>query len=136
VPYAQNQCLIIAAFFAYPSRAASLTNGREITLAGHHQVKLNSLILSRFRLPKRIQFSISFLMAVILPLERMSRADKLRALEAIWADLSRQEEDVDSPPWHAEALRESEQLARKGKAKFSDWTAASKRLRRNAARRK
>jgi len=64
----------------------------------------------------------------------MSREDKLRAMEALWADLSRDEAQVNSPAWHAEALRETEQLIREGKAKFSDWQTARRRIRRKAAR--
>jgi hypothetical protein len=36
-------------------------------------------------------------MAVTLPISRMSRADKLRAMEALWANQSRDEADFDSP---------------------------------------
>ena len=64
----------------------------------------------------------------------MSRTDKLRAMEALWADLSRDEAEIDSPGWHAEILRETEQLVRDGKAKFSDWPAARRRIQRKADR--
>ena len=42
-------------------------------------------------------------------------------MEALWDDLTEHESKVDSPGWHALVLRETEQLAREGKAKFSDW---------------
>jgi len=64
----------------------------------------------------------------------MSREDKLRAMEALWADLSRDEAEFDSPGWHAETLHETEQLVREGKAKFSDWQTAERRIRRKASR--
>jgi hypothetical protein len=73
-------------------------------------------------------------MPVTLPLKRMSREEKLRAMEALWADLSQDEAALESPAWHREALRETEQLAREGKAKFSDWQTARRRIRRKAAR--
>jgi hypothetical protein len=73
-------------------------------------------------------------MAVTLPIRRMSRADKLRAMEALWVDLSRDEAEIESPGWHGAALRETEQLVRDGKAKFSDWQAARRRIHRKAAR--
>lgn len=73
-------------------------------------------------------------MAITLPLKRMSREDKLRAIEALWADLSRDESEIDSPDWHAAALRNTERLVRDGKAKFSDWQEAKRRLQRKAAR--
>jgi hypothetical protein len=64
----------------------------------------------------------------------MSREDKLRAMEMLWADLSRDEAEIDSPGWHGEALREAEQLVQEGKAKFSDWRVGIGRVRRKAAR--
>jgi hypothetical protein len=72
--------------------------------------------------------------AVTLPIGRMSREDKLRAMEALWADLSRDEAETDSPGWHGVTLRETEQLVRDGKAKFSDWQSARRRVRRKAGR--
>jgi hypothetical protein len=74
-------------------------------------------------------------MAVTLPISQMTRADKLRAMEALWADLSRDEAEFDSPGWHGAVLRETEQLVRDGKAKFSDWQAARRRISRKAVRR-
>lgn len=64
----------------------------------------------------------------------MSRADKLRAMETLWADLSRDEAEVESPGWHGAVLRETEQLVRDGKAKFSDWQTARRRIHRKASR--
>ena len=74
-------------------------------------------------------------MAVTLPIERMSREDKLRAMEALWEDLSQDETRFESHAWHAVALRETERLVRAGKAEFSNWQAARSRIRRKAARR-
>ena len=71
-------------------------------------------------------------MAITLPLRRMSREDKLRAMEALWADLSRDEAEMNSPDWHGAVLRETEQLVGEGKAKFSDWASARRRIRRKA----
>ena len=53
-------------------------------------------------------------------------------MEAIWADLSRDEKQFESPAWHEQALRETEQLVKTGEAKFSDWDEAKKRMRRKA----
>jgi hypothetical protein len=73
-------------------------------------------------------------MAISLPISRMSREDKLRAMEELWADLSQDEGGTDSPGWHGEVLRETEQLVRDGKAKFSDWRDAKRRISRKASR--
>lgn len=78
--------------------------------------------------------SYSAIMAAILPLKKMSRVEKLRAMEALWADLSRDEDQFESPKWHEEALRDAERAVESGKAKFSDWEEAKKRLRRKASK--
>jgi hypothetical protein len=51
----------------------------------------------------------------------MSRDDKLRAMEALWADLFKDDDRFESPVWHAQALREAERAMKNGKAKFSYW---------------
>jgi len=71
---------------------------------------------------------------ITLAIKRMSREDKLRAMETLWADLSRDEAEVASPGWHGVALRETERLVREDKAEFSDWQVARRRLRRKATR--
>ena len=73
-------------------------------------------------------------MPVLLPLKKMSRDEKLRAMEALWADLSLDEDQFESPVWHDEALREAERAVKAGKAKFSDWEEAKKRLRRQTTK--
>jgi hypothetical protein len=72
---------------------------------------------------------IGWLMAVNLPLEDMSLEDKLLLLEAIWADLSRVPEQVESPAWHKEALEETERRVQSGEATFSDWQKAKASIR-------
>jgi putative addiction module component len=71
--------------------------------------------------------------AVVLPLQKMSRDEKLRAMEALWVDLSRDENRFDSPTWHEQALRGAERAVKTEKARFSDWEQAKKRIRRKAA---
>ena len=73
-------------------------------------------------------------MAVVLPLQKMSRDEKLRAMGALWADLSKDDDRFESPAWHGQALREAERAMKNGKAKFSDWDEAKKRIRRKAAK--
>ena len=73
-------------------------------------------------------------MPVVLPLKKMSRDEKLRAMEALWADLSGDEDRFDSPVWHEQALREAERMVKTRKAQFGNWEEAKKRIRRKAAR--
>ena len=68
-------------------------------------------------------------MQVALPLDKMTVADKLRALEEIWSDLQRRPEDVPSPAWHADVLRAREDRVRDGTSHFGDWTDAKRRIR-------
>jgi len=71
-------------------------------------------------------------MTITLPLKRMSKADKLRTMEAIWVDLTVDDRDFKSPGWHAAALAETEQLVKQGKARFLDWEDAKEMIRRKA----
>lgn len=73
-------------------------------------------------------------MPLTLQLKKMSHADKLRTMEAIWSDLSKNENRFESPAWHGEALQEAQRLVKAGKAKFSEWEEAKARLRRKAAK--
>jgi len=59
----------------------------------------------------------------------LSREDKLRVMEAIWEDLSKEDEEVESPKWHQEALQETEQRVNLGEEKKVDWHTAKKELR-------
>jgi len=68
-------------------------------------------------------------MDITLPLDKMTTAEKLRAMETIWADLCRHEEELESPAWHEQVLREREERVKSGKEKFLDWEVAKKQLR-------
>jgi hypothetical protein len=67
-------------------------------------------------------------MDITLPLDQMTRAEKLRAMEALWDALCRREEDVPVPQWHKALLDERERLVEQGKARFIDWETAKKRI--------
>jgi hypothetical protein len=58
---------------------------------------------------------------ITLPLEEMSRAEKLTALEALWEDLSRDEQSFESPSSHAEELKATELRVASGAETFIDW---------------
>jgi len=59
----------------------------------------------------------------------LSVEQKLQVMEAIWQDLSGEEEAVQSPSWHQEALRETEQRYEAGKEAVFDWADAKRELR-------
>ena len=71
-------------------------------------------------------------MDVLLPLEQMTTADKLRALELIWEDLRRTPASIPAPAWHADVLHARQQRVQEGTSCFGDWTEAKKRIRESA----
>jgi len=68
-------------------------------------------------------------MQATLPLDRMTREEKYRAMEELWADLSRDEAQFESPAWHGDVLRERVEAVKSGKEAFVDWETAKKKLR-------
>jgi hypothetical protein len=68
-------------------------------------------------------------MDVILPLDRMTTAEKINALEAIWESLCQRPDDVPSPSWHADVLRNREQRVQDGSSQFLDWTESKRSIR-------
>lgn len=68
-------------------------------------------------------------MEILLPLDQMSVADKLQAMEALWADLTRNAGVFDSPDWHADVLRERDQRIAGGQEQFVEWEQAKRELR-------
>jgi hypothetical protein len=68
-------------------------------------------------------------MEASIPLDKMTVAEKLRALETIWTDLQRTPEEVPSPSWHSEVLRARQDRVREEKAHFGDWKEAKRRIR-------
>lgn len=62
-------------------------------------------------------------------LRSLSKIEKLRLIETLWADLSMEDAAIASPQWHQDALHEAERLHAGGKATFSDWGEAKERIR-------
>jgi len=68
----------------------------------------------------------------MIALEKLSRAEKLRMMEALWRDLSADSAALASPAWHGEALQAAEDTVADGRAQLLDWAAAKDELRRRA----
>ena len=64
-----------------------------------------------------------------ITLDKMTMPEKLRLMEALWADLSRHADAMELPAWHAQALRETEQRVAEGKEAAIDWETAKRALR-------
>lgn len=73
-------------------------------------------------------------MNISLPLHKMTVEEKLSLMEEIWADLSRNPDDIPVPQWHLDLLREREQLVQEGKAHYIDWETAKRQIDEKIAR--
>jgi len=62
-------------------------------------------------------------------LQQMSVPDKLRLMEDLWRDLSRNERDLASPEWHGMVLEDREKKLASGEDSLVDWDAAKRQLR-------
>ncbi len=60
---------------------------------------------------------------------QMSREEKLQALEAIWAALSKDDAEVESSAWHEDVLKETEARMTAGEERIEDWQTAEGKLR-------
>jgi hypothetical protein len=62
----------------------------------------------------------------------LPRAEKLRLMEALWVELSRDEAELEPPAWHESALKETAQRFAEGREEILDWERAKEELRRKA----
>ncbi len=58
----------------------------------------------------------------------MTLEEKLRAMETLWENLSRHEEDLLVPQRHKDLLDERKRSLQEGKAKFLDWETAKAKI--------
>jgi hypothetical protein len=68
-------------------------------------------------------------MEAVLPLDQMTTAEKLRAMEALWADVTRKADAFESPAWQGEVLRERDHRVAEGRESSTDWESAKQKLR-------
>jgi hypothetical protein len=64
-----------------------------------------------------------------LEIQQLPRLEKLKLMEMLWADLSRDEAELESPVWHADALRETAERRARGEETVMDWEQAKEKLR-------
>ena len=72
-------------------------------------------------------------MTAVLELKKMTRAEKLQAMEFLWEELSQDEDSLESPAWHEQALRETEARVAAGITKFIPWVEAEEMIDRKIA---
>ena len=68
-------------------------------------------------------------MPIELEIGKMTLDEKLRAMEALWTSLSREEQEYPSPAWHEQVLKDREQRVTSGEEKFEKWEDAKRDLR-------
>jgi len=68
-------------------------------------------------------------MIALEQIKQLSPKEKLMAIEAIWGDLLASREQVESPKWHQEALKETEARVAAGLEEPMDWEHAKAKLR-------
>ena len=68
-----------------------------------------------------------------LEIQQLSHHEKLRLMELLWADLSRDDAELPSPVWHGDALRETADRRASGAETLLDWELAKDKLRSHGA---
>ena len=59
----------------------------------------------------------------------MSREEQLLAMELLWDELSRQDQEVESPDWHKDVLAERQSIVAEESAEYLTMDELKKRLR-------
>lgn len=62
-------------------------------------------------------------------LNHLSRLEKVRMMNDIWDDLTHDVEHFQSPDWHGQVLKETQQQLASGKIDSLDWSEAKQLLR-------
>jgi len=60
---------------------------------------------------------------------KLPRREKLMMMETLWADLSRTDDEIESPDWHRQVLEETRQKMNAGQESVIDWSEAKEKLR-------
>lgn len=68
-------------------------------------------------------------MTLLHSIQALPKNEKLMIMECLWQDLSRNDEEFESPDWHKVALTETEQRLKDGSETILDWNIAKRQLR-------
>lgn len=68
-------------------------------------------------------------MPTILPLGKMTRLQKIRAMNELWCDLTALSDDLPSPAWHGAELARRKAKAEAGSVVWTDWAVVKDRMR-------
>lgn len=67
-------------------------------------------------------------MTIDLKLDAMTLAEKLTAMELLWADISANPAALNSPSWHEDVLNHRRQQVAAGTLQFKDWKSSITKL--------
>ena len=65
----------------------------------------------------------------IAELRQLPREEKLQIVETLWSDLAADDSLVESPSWHGDELRKTEEELKSGIVQVLDWQSAKRTLR-------
>jgi putative addiction module component (TIGR02574 family) len=68
-------------------------------------------------------------MEISLPLDKMTKLDKIATMEKLWDDLCRDPESIPSPTWHKDVLEARENEISEGRAEFKSFEQVKERIR-------
>lgn len=68
-------------------------------------------------------------MELSIQLEKMTVVEKLAAIETIWQNLTRSDEEIPSPAWHKDVLGARQSRVGEGVSGFSEWSDTKARIR-------
>ena len=71
-------------------------------------------------------------MHTTLDMAKMTKTEKISAMESLWNDLCQDESSIVSPAWHGEILRDRKRRVKAGTEKVLDWADAKEMLRKAA----
>ena len=72
-------------------------------------------------------------MPVEVLLHEMTLPSKMELLEALWDDLSRAPDQLESPEWHKDILEDRRRGLQSGEETLTDWEAAKQDIRRRVS---
>jgi hypothetical protein len=67
-------------------------------------------------------------MSALVHIDQLTLDEKLRFMEALWADLCRVEADLPVYQWQKDILDNREGLVDRGESEFEDWDIAKKNI--------
>jgi hypothetical protein len=62
-------------------------------------------------------------------IQKLPKIEKLVIMEYLWKDIFEENDELNSPEWHKNALAETERRVEEGREEVIDWTEAKIRLR-------